>query len=129
MLQLFLSLQQEMTPESCGGASSCQPTRSVMERHVTMSGSRQIAVIEDCVCTPQPTRCHRVVDNVVYFADTPFETVVDVGACKGPCHSGISSFHLFLAILGDSRGFSGILRDSLRSSGASARPVEYAKLH
>ena len=88
--QLFLSLQKEASAESCGGTSICQPTRSVMERHVTMNGPRQVSVIEDCVCTPQPTHCHRIVDNVVYFADTPFETVVDVGSCKGPCRSGIS---------------------------------------
>ena len=95
--QLFLSLQKEASPESCGGTSSCQPTRSVMERHMTMSGPRQVSVIEDCLCTPQPPHCQRVVDNVVYFADTPFETVVDVGTCQGPCRSG--TWSLFFSIL------------------------------
>ena len=55
---------------------------------MTMAGVQQVAVIEDCSCVASAQQCQRVDKNVVYFPGTPFETVVDVGACSGPCQSG-----------------------------------------
>lgn len=85
--QLFLSMQRDESTKSCGGETHhCLPTRTVIERHMTMLGLQQVAVIEDCTCRSQLTQyCHRVEENVVYFPGTPFETTVDIGRCSGSC--------------------------------------------
>lgn len=85
-VQLFLSMQQQAAPKSCGVAATCLPKLTSMERHMITSGPQQVAVIEDCACTAEASRCQRVPSDVVYFPGTPFEKVVDVGVCSGPCH-------------------------------------------
>lgn len=80
-------MQRDESAKSCSGETHhCLPTRTVIERHMTMSGLQQVAVIEDCACVPQITQyCHRVEENVVHFQGTPFETTIDVGRCSGSC--------------------------------------------
>ena len=79
-------MQQQAAPKSCGVAATCLPKLTSMERHMITSGPQQVAVIEDCACTAEASRCQRVPSDVVYFPGTPFEKVVDVGVCSGPCH-------------------------------------------
>jgi hypothetical protein len=81
-------MQRDVAPKSCGEDSHCLPTRTVVERHMTMSGMQEVAVIEDCSCMSDPELCHRVEERVIHFPGTPFETSVDVGRCSGPCMSG-----------------------------------------
>nr|CAH0111355.1 unnamed protein product [Daphnia galeata] len=87
-VELYLAMQRDIAPKSCGEDSHCLPTRTVVERHMTMSGMQEVAVIEDCSCMSDPELCHRVEERVIHFPGTPFETSVDVGRCSGPCMSG-----------------------------------------
>ncbi|XP_032795499.2 uncharacterized protein LOC116931928 [Daphnia magna] len=89
-VELFLAMQRDISPKSCGDDSHCLPTRTVVERHMTMSGMQEVAVIEDCSCLSDPELCHRVEERAIHFPGTPFETSVDVGRCSGPCSSGNS---------------------------------------
>ena len=81
-------MQRDVSAKSCGEESHCLPTRTVVERHMTMSGLQEVAVIESCSCLSDPELCHRVEEHVIHFPGTPFETSVDVGRCSGPCNSG-----------------------------------------
>ncbi|XP_073468420.1 uncharacterized protein [Aquarana catesbeiana] len=69
---------------SCPSQSSCQPTKVTIERVLLFQGIQEIAVIEDCQCTPIPQECIRMPFLKTFFPDTPFESTVDVGKCSSP---------------------------------------------
>lgn len=82
-------MQRDMSSNSCAEESThCLPVRTVVERHMTMTGLKEVAVIESCSCLPDPELCHRVQEHIIHYPGTPFETSVDVGRCSGPCNAG-----------------------------------------
>ncbi|XP_053740395.1 uncharacterized protein pnhd isoform X1 [Synchiropus splendidus] len=67
---------------SCGVNRVCEPTGMRVERVLLFEGPREVEVIEECHCELQMTQCIRVPALRTYYSETPYESVVDVGACS-----------------------------------------------
>uniref|UniRef100_A0A8C6UUR3 Im:7138239 n=1 Tax=Neogobius melanostomus TaxID=47308 RepID=A0A8C6UUR3_9GOBI len=67
---------------SCGLDQVCEPTGMRVERVMLFEGPREVEVIEDCHCEIKMTQCLRVPALRTYYAETPYETVIDVGGCS-----------------------------------------------
>ncbi|XP_072038424.1 uncharacterized protein [Amphiura filiformis] len=86
LLDLIASSQTQCGTCS-GSANSCVPSQSRIERLHLHGGLEEVAVIEDCMCVPKPAQCERTSQHQIFFPDSPYETVVDVGMCSGHCKS------------------------------------------
>ncbi|XP_055007334.1 uncharacterized protein pnhd [Boleophthalmus pectinirostris] len=75
------SPEQKQLP-SCGLDQVCEPTGMRVERVLLFEGPREVEVIEDCHCEVKLTQCLRVPALRTYYAETPYETVIDVGGCS-----------------------------------------------
>ncbi|KAG7251536.1 hypothetical protein CRUP_013650, partial [Coryphaenoides rupestris] len=76
------------TASPCGAeGQACEPTGVRVDRVLLFEGPREVHVIEECHCETKITQCVRTPALRTYYFETPYETVVDVGACsksKGP---------------------------------------------
>lgn len=75
------SSEQKKLP-SCGLHQVCEPTGMRVERVLLFEGPREVEVIEDCHCEIKLTQCIRVPALRTFYAETPYETVIDVGGCS-----------------------------------------------
>ncbi|KAJ0012014.1 hypothetical protein NQD34_012989 [Periophthalmus magnuspinnatus] len=73
--------EQKQLP-SCGLEQVCEPTGMRVERVLLFEGPREVEVIEDCHCEVKLTQCLRVPALRTYYAETPYESVIDVGRCS-----------------------------------------------
>lgn len=73
---------------ACGREGQvCEPTGVRVDRVLLFEGPREVHVIEECHCENKISQCVRTPALRTYYFETPYETVVDVGACsksKGP---------------------------------------------
>lgn len=53
-----------------------------VDRVLLFEGPREVEVIDECHCEMMLTICVRVPALRTYFFETPYETVIDVGACS-----------------------------------------------
>lgn len=67
---------------SCGLNMVCEPTGMRVERVLLFEGPREVEVIEECHCELRLSQCIRVPALRTYYAETPYETVIDVGGCS-----------------------------------------------
>ncbi|XP_034021485.1 uncharacterized protein im:7138239 [Thalassophryne amazonica] len=68
---------------SCGVDYLCEPSGVRVDRLLLFEGPRDIEVIQECHCEIKLSQCIRVPALRTYYSDTPYETVIDVGACSG----------------------------------------------
>ncbi|XP_024908211.1 uncharacterized protein pnhd [Cynoglossus semilaevis] len=67
---------------SCGVDQVCEPTGMRVDRVLLQEGHREVEVIEECHCEVKLSQCTRVPALRTYYAETPYETVIDVGGCS-----------------------------------------------
>lgn len=53
-----------------------------VDRVLLQEGHREVEVIEECHCEVKLSQCTRVPALRTYYAETPYETVIDVGGCS-----------------------------------------------
>ena len=74
--------------DSCSKRYQCDVERSRIDMVQTISGEKSVTVIEECSCKPKPHNCMRVPKTITLYEDTPLETTIDVGECRGKCLNG-----------------------------------------
>uniref|UniRef100_A0AAV2JRU8 Im:7138239 n=1 Tax=Knipowitschia caucasica TaxID=637954 RepID=A0AAV2JRU8_KNICA len=74
--------QEQKRLPSCGLEQVCEPTGMRVQRVLLFEGPREVEVIEDCHCELRLTQCIRVPALKTYYAQTPYEAVIDVGGCS-----------------------------------------------
>ncbi|KAM9792062.1 uncharacterized protein pnhd [Syngnathus typhle] len=67
---------------SCDTNHACEPTGMRVDRVLLFEGPREVEVIQECHCEIQPGQCMRVPSLRTFYAETPYESVVDVGGCS-----------------------------------------------
>ncbi|XP_051554860.1 uncharacterized protein LOC127441450 isoform X2 [Myxocyprinus asiaticus] len=70
-------------PPSCGLSSTCEPAGVRVDRVMLYEGLREVEIIEECHCETKMSQCVRAPALKTYYAQTPYETVIDVGKCVG----------------------------------------------
>nr|XP_057917901.1 uncharacterized protein pnhd [Doryrhamphus excisus] len=67
---------------SCGVNHVCEPTGMRVDQVLLFEGPREVEVIQECHCEVKLTRCMRVPSLRTFYAETPYESVIDVGGCS-----------------------------------------------
>eukprot|EP00066_Takifugu_rubripes_P008920 XP_003975470.1 PREDICTED: uncharacterized protein LOC101063912 [Takifugu rubripes] len=67
---------------SCGLNMMCEPSGMRVDRVLLFEGAREVEVVEECHCELRLSQCIRVPALRTYNAETPYETVIDVGGCS-----------------------------------------------
>lgn len=71
----------------CPGTDLCIASLSEVKTIRTLSGVRDVTSAVNCTCIPRERDCQRMSSEQVFFKGTKFETIIDVGQCKGKCRS------------------------------------------
>ncbi|XP_031564886.1 uncharacterized protein LOC116300212 [Actinia tenebrosa] len=69
----------------CPGMQACVPTMSEIINLRTTNGISDVTSAINCACAPKISGCHRRRRLRVFYRNTKFERVVDVGECAGNC--------------------------------------------
>ncbi|XP_033644438.1 uncharacterized protein LOC117304060 [Asterias rubens] len=79
--------------QPCNDGNSCLPTRILLEQSLYANTwtSTDYEVVEDCQCVPRVHPCDRMPLFKVFHHNTPYETTIDVGECRGRCFAGSDS--------------------------------------
>ncbi|XP_061834839.1 uncharacterized protein pnhd [Nerophis lumbriciformis] len=67
---------------SCGMNHVCEPTGMRVDRLFLFEGPREVEVIQECHCEIKLSQCMRVPSLRTFYAETPYESVIDVGGCS-----------------------------------------------
>ncbi|XP_066508125.1 uncharacterized protein [Hoplias malabaricus] len=68
---------------SCGSGSTCEPTGTRVDKVLLLDGLQEVEIIQDCHCEAKVTQCLRAPSLKIYYFETSYETVIDVGKCVG----------------------------------------------
>ncbi|XP_038061363.1 uncharacterized protein LOC119732065 [Patiria miniata] len=85
--------QGPVCDQPCDDGNLCLPTRILLERSLYANAWSPLdyEVINDCQCVPKMHPCERMPFNKVFHHNTPYETTIDVGECRGRCFNGRDS--------------------------------------
>ncbi|XP_071953304.1 uncharacterized protein [Antedon mediterranea] len=72
----------------CPETSECVASEIRVQRVYLVGEPQVFDVVQDCECVHTPPSCERKSQIKMFFADTPYETEVDVGMCAGTCSDG-----------------------------------------
>ncbi|XP_022080351.1 uncharacterized protein LOC110973668 [Acanthaster planci] len=85
--------QGPVCDQPCEDGNVCLPTRTLLERSLYANAWSPLdyEVIEGCHCVPKLHPCERKPLYKVFHHNTPYETTIDVGECRGRCFNGRDS--------------------------------------